>query len=181
MPGCFPKLQQHLHSHQVIVPSPLHPHQHILLSVFLIRAILAGMTWYLFVFWCTFPILYSWIILLILFLYLLTILVCPPWRNVHLDPLPIFLTKLSFYYWGHAERQVQCLDREDSLEEGMATHSRILAWRIPWTEEPGELDFMGFLRVGHNWSDLACTHASCILDMNPWICNLPAFSLFNFI
>ena len=36
------------------------------------------------------------------------------------------------------ETQVQSLDREDSLEEGMATHSSILAWRIPWTEEPGE-------------------------------------------
>ena len=35
------------------------------------------------------------------------------------------------------ETQVQSLDREDPLEEGMATHSSILAWRIPWTEEPG--------------------------------------------
>ena len=37
---------------------------------------------------------------------------------------------------------------EDPLEEGMATHSSILAWRIPWTEEPGGLLFMGFQRVG---------------------------------
>ena len=35
------------------------------------------------------------------------------------------------------ETQVQSLDREDLLEKGMATHSSILAWRIPWTEEPG--------------------------------------------
>ena len=35
--------------------------------------------------------------------------------------------------------QVQCLGWEDPLEEGMATHSSILAWRIPWTEEPGRL------------------------------------------
>ena len=35
------------------------------------------------------------------------------------------------------------------LEEGMATHSRILAWRIPWTEEPGGLQSMGSQRVGH--------------------------------
>ena len=39
----------------------------------------------------------------------------------------------------------------------MATHSRILAWRIPWTEEPGGLQSMGSKRVGHNTSDLART------------------------
>ena len=39
--------------------------------------------------------------------------------------------------------------QEDSLEEGMATHSRIIAWRIPWTEEPGRLQPMGSQRVGH--------------------------------
>ena len=37
------------------------------------------------------------------------------------------------------EMQIQSLGQEDSLEEGMATHSSILAWRVPWTEEPGEL------------------------------------------
>ena len=37
--------------------------------------------------------------------------------------------------------QVQSLGWEDPLEKGMATHSRILAWRIPWTEEPGELQY----------------------------------------
>ena len=40
----------------------------------------------------------------------------------------------------------------------MATHSSILAWRIPWTEEPGGLQSIGSQRVGHNSSDLACTH-----------------------
>ena len=45
---------------------------------------------------------------------------------------------------------VRSLDREDSLEEGMATHSSILTWRIPWTEEPGSLQSMGSQRVGHN-------------------------------
>ena len=39
---------------------------------------------------------------------------------------------------------------QDPLEEGMATHSRILAWKIPWTEEPGRLQSMGSQRVGHN-------------------------------
>ena len=41
------------------------------------------------------------------------------------------------------EKQVRFLGREDPLEEGMATHSSILAWRIPWTEEPGRLQSMG--------------------------------------
>ena len=41
------------------------------------------------------------------------------------------------------ETEVQPLGQEDSLEKGMASHSRILAWRIPWTEKPGRLQFMG--------------------------------------
>ena len=45
------------------------------------------------------------------------------------------------------------------LEKGMATHSSILAWRIPWTEEPGGLQSMGSQRVRHDWSDLTCTYA----------------------
>ena len=46
--------------------------------------------------------------------------------------------------------QVQTLGREDPLEEGMATHSSILAWESPWTEEPGRLQSVGSQRVGHN-------------------------------
>ena len=45
------------------------------------------------------------------------------------------------------EIQVQSLDQEDPLEKGMATHFNILAWRIPWTEEPGGLQSMGSQRV----------------------------------
>ena len=45
------------------------------------------------------------------------------------------------------ETQVQSLGQEDSLEKGMATHSSILAWRIPWTEEPGGLQTMELQRV----------------------------------
>ena len=47
------------------------------------------------------------------------------------------------------ETQVQSLGQEDSLEKGMATHSSILAWRIPWTEETGRLQFTGSQRVRH--------------------------------
>ena len=48
------------------------------------------------------------------------------------------------------ETQVQFLCREDPLEKGMATHSNILAWRIPWTEEPSRLQSMGLQRVGQD-------------------------------
>ena len=46
--------------------------------------------------------------------------------------------------------QVRSLDQEDSLEEEMATYSNILAWRIPWTEEPGGLQSMDLKRVRHD-------------------------------
>ena len=48
------------------------------------------------------------------------------------------------------ETWVQSLGQEDLLEKEMATHSRILAWEIPWTEEPGGLQTTGSQRVGHN-------------------------------
>ena len=47
------------------------------------------------------------------------------------------------------EMRVQSLGQEDPLEEGMATHSSIFAWRIPWTEEPGGLQSMKLQRIGH--------------------------------
>ena len=48
------------------------------------------------------------------------------------------------------ETQVRSLSQEDPLEKEMATHSSILAWRIPWTEEPGGLQSMWSHRVGHD-------------------------------
>ena len=48
------------------------------------------------------------------------------------------------------ETWVQSLGQEDLLEKEMATHSSILAWKMPWTEEPGSLQSMGSQRVGHN-------------------------------
>ena len=48
------------------------------------------------------------------------------------------------------ETQIRSLGWEDPLEKEMATHSSTLAWRIPWMEEPGELQSMGLQRVGHN-------------------------------
>ena len=48
------------------------------------------------------------------------------------------------------ETQVRSLGQEDPLEKRMATHSSILAWRIPWTEEPGGVQSIGLRRVGHD-------------------------------
>ena len=57
------------------------------------------------------------------------------WDGIHLPKL---------------EMLVRSLGQEDLLEKEVATHSRILAWRIPWTEEPAGLQFMGSQRVGHD-------------------------------
>ena len=63
---------------------------------------------------------------------------------------------------GSAGKESACNARdpgwEDPLEEGMATHSSLLAWKIPWTKEPGGLQSMGSQRVRHDGSDLARTH-----------------------
>ena len=48
------------------------------------------------------------------------------------------------------ETRVRSLDKEDPLEKEMETHSSILAWKIPWTEDPGRLQSMGSQRVGHD-------------------------------
>ena len=60
---------------------------------------------------------------------------------------------------------VQSLGQEDSLQKEMAIHSNILAWRIPWTEEPGGLQSIALPRVGHDWSD--CTHTHTHTDFLP--------------
>ena len=58
--------------------------------------------------------------------------------------------------------QVWSLGQEDPLEKGMVTHSGILVWRIPWTEEPGGLQSMGAERVGHDWAMNTHTHTTTI-------------------
>ena len=57
-----------------------------------------------------------------------------------------------------------------ALEEEMATHSSVLAWRIPGTEEPGGLPSMGSHRVGHNWSDLEAAAAAAAQYYYDFIC-----------
>ena len=78
---------------------------------------------------------------------------CAKSKGIYLSPV---------YLWAYLVAQrlkhlppmweiwVQSLGQEDPLEKEMATHSNILAWRIPWTEEPGRLQSMGSQRVGHD-------------------------------
>ena len=60
------------------------------------------------------------------------------------------------------ETWIPSLGQEDPLEESKTTHSSILAWRIPWTEEPGGLRSIGLHRTGQDGSDLVC-----IVDLQP--------------
>ena len=69
------------------------------------------------------------------------------------------------------ETQVRSLGQEDSLEKEMATHSSILAWRIPWTEQPGGLQSMGSQRVGHDWNDLAHQSVSSVVQSCQTLCD----------
>ena len=66
------------------------------------------------------------------------------------------------------ETWVQSLGWKDPLEESVVTHSSILAWRIPWTEEPGGLQSTGSHTVGCNWSDLAAAAAALIQTGSLW-------------
>ena len=63
--------------------------------------------------------------------------------------------------------QVQSLGQEDPLEQEMAAHSIIAAWRIPWTEDPGGLQSRMLQRVGYNW---ACRQTHKILSVDTVTC-----------
>ena len=74
------------------------------------------------------------------------------------------------------ETQVPSLGQEDPLEEGMATHCSILAWRIPWTEEPGKLQSTGSQRIRHYWAHISMfsSVAQCPTLCNPMDCSMPS-------
>ena len=63
------------------------------------------------------------------------------------------------------EMQAWFMGQEDPLEEEMATHSIILAWKLPWTEEPVRLQFMGSQRVRHDWADWTWTWVNEVQGM----------------
>ena len=77
------------------------------------------------------------------------------------------------------EMQLASLGREDPLEEETATHSSILAWKIPWTEEPGGLQSMGWQRVRHDWVNehTQQTLSSLVAVNNPHSTHLSPSSL----
>ena len=70
---------------------------------------------------------------------------------------------------GMRETRVWSLGREDPLEKEMATHSSILAWRIPWREEPGRLQSMGSQRVGHDWETSLHFTDTCTIQKHVWL------------
>ena len=82
---------------------------------------------------------------------------------------------------GRYETRVQPLGQEDPLEKEMATHSSILAWRIPWRKEPGRLQSTGLQRVGHDWALLPSLfdHFQFILIHGPNIPGSYAILLFT--
>ena len=87
--------------------------------------------------------------------------------KVHLAKSQTGLSDFTFTFHFHA------------LEKEMATHSTVLAWRIPGTGEPGKLPSMGVHRVGHDWSDLAAAEAAAAV--NPGCSHSRSFDLIPFI
>ena len=70
---------------------------------------------------------------------------------------------------GDVKTEVQSLDWEDPLEKGMATHSNFLAWRIPWTEEPGELQSIKSQSQTHLKQLSVHAHIFTHLDISQWL------------
>ena len=117
----------------------------------------------------------------------------------HTDPTPVHLPGKSHGRrslvgcspWGRWESDTTEPDftftfHFHALEKDMATHSSVLAWRIPGTGEPGGLLSMGSHRVGHDWSDLAAAAVTLnavnhpllkVLPWSPWLCSFLPFLL----
>ena len=74
---------------------------------------------------------------------------CSNWRGKFLLESTYLVAQLVKNLPAVQETRIRSLGQEDPLEKGMAIHSSILAWRIPWTEEPGELQSILSQRVGH--------------------------------
>ena len=85
------------------------------------------------------------------------------------------------------ENQIPSLDQEDPVEKGKATHSNILPWRIPWTENPGKLQSMGLQKVGRDWTTFTFFFLSPHIFFtqytltNPLWIKFSAFILVNFV
>ena len=90
----------------------------------------------------------------------------------HNKQLPIYGASLVAQMVKHLptmrETRVWSLGWEDSLEKEMATHSSTLAWKIPWTEDPGRLQSMGLQRVGHDWATWLLFTSYLYLHCRQW-------------
>ena len=97
------------------------------------------------------------------------------WQRRQWHPTPVLLPGKSHEWrslvgcspWGHYESDMTKWLHFHALEKEMATHSSVLAWRIPGMEEPGGLPSMGSHRVGHDWSNLAAA-AACLKMLRRW-------------
>ena len=133
----------HSNQHCIRVSSP-HPCQHLLFIDILMITILTGVKWYFIV------------VLICIYLVFSTPVLLPGkshgWRSL-----------VGCSPWGHYESDTteRLHFHFHALEKEMATHSSVLAWRIPGTAEPGGLPSMGSHRVRHDWSDLAAEILEC--------------------
>ena len=73
------------------------------------------------------------------------------WIEINLFLIRVWVAQMVKNPPARQETWVQSLDWEDSLEKGIVSHYSSLAWRIPWTEEPGGLQSMGSQRIRHDW------------------------------
>ena len=80
------------------------------------------------------------------------------WGEISMSMLTSLVAQTVKHLSTKRETQVWSLVWEDPLEKEMAIHSRTIAWKIPWTEEPGRLQPMGSQRVGHNWATSLITY-----------------------
>ena len=89
----------------------------------------------------------------------------------------LILTQIVMDLPAIQETQVWSLGQKDPLEKGMATHSSILAWRIPWTEEPGGLQFMGSLQ--YDMTEQLILSLSKVITMSIFLCNQKKYMIEN--
>ena len=95
----------------------------------------------------------------------------------NLIPRPSLVAQVVKTLSATQETRGGSMSQEDTLKKGMATHSSILAWRIPWTGEPGRLESMRSLRAGHNWAADTYTNGNLHLyEKSPFVRVSPSLS-----